>query len=180
VYSEYGIVERTTGEYEVDHDVPLEAGGSNDIANLWPEAAEPRPGFHEKDQVENYLHDQGCAGTMSCSMRSAQLPLTGWTFIGNNLSERWRPSPRRWRQHHRRHPRATSRSLPSLGRAQVDARPSSRRPCLELPVPSRTEPRPGHPQQLTDSGRRSRTRAARRRKPGRSVLQPAQAPAPWW
>src|SRR6266566_2578128 len=42
----------------------LEAGGSNDIANLWPEAAEPRPGFHEKDQVENYLHDQVCAGAM--------------------------------------------------------------------------------------------------------------------
>jgi hypothetical protein len=34
VYREYGIVERTTGEYEVDHLTPLEAGGSNDIANL--------------------------------------------------------------------------------------------------------------------------------------------------
>jgi hypothetical protein len=65
VYAEYGIVERTTGEYEVDHLVPLEAGGSNDIANLWPEAAEPRPGFHEKDQVENHLHDQVCAGRMN-------------------------------------------------------------------------------------------------------------------
>ena len=45
VYREYGIVERTTGEYEVDHLVALEDGGSNDIANLWPEAAEPRPGI---------------------------------------------------------------------------------------------------------------------------------------
>ncbi len=42
---------------EVDHLTPLEdltpleVGGSNDLANQWPEAAEPRPGFHEKDQV---------------------------------------------------------------------------------------------------------------------------------
>ena len=62
VYREYGIVERTTGQYEVDHLIALEDGGSNDIANLWPEAAEPKPGFHEKDQVENYLHEQVCAG----------------------------------------------------------------------------------------------------------------------
>jgi hypothetical protein len=65
VYREYGIVERTTGEFEVDHLEALELAGSNDIANLWPEAAEPRPGFHEKDQVENYLHDQVCGGVMS-------------------------------------------------------------------------------------------------------------------
>ena len=60
VYAEYGIAERTTGEYEVDHLVPLEVGGSNDVANLWPEAAEPRPGCHEKDAVEDYLHAQVC------------------------------------------------------------------------------------------------------------------------
>src|SRR5438128_4091524 len=59
------ILERTSGEYEVDHLVAFEDGGSNDIANLWPEAAEPRPGFHEKDQVENYLHDQVCTGRMN-------------------------------------------------------------------------------------------------------------------
>lgn len=40
-------------------------GGSNNIANLWPEAASPKPGFHEKDQVENYLHDQVCSGAIS-------------------------------------------------------------------------------------------------------------------
>ena len=48
VYREYGIAERTTGEYEVDHLEPLELAGSNDIANLWPEAAEPRPGVPRK------------------------------------------------------------------------------------------------------------------------------------
>ncbi len=62
VYSEYGIYHHERGEYEVDHYIPLELGGSNDIANLFPEAAEPKPGFHEKDKVENYLHAEVCAG----------------------------------------------------------------------------------------------------------------------
>jgi hypothetical protein len=65
VYREYGIRSHRAGQYEVDHLVSLELGGSNDIANLWPEAAEPRPGFHEKDRYENYLHDQVCQGAIS-------------------------------------------------------------------------------------------------------------------
>jgi len=60
VFKEYGIVSRTTGEYEVDHLISLELGGSNDISNLWPEPANPVPGFHEKDKVENYLHTLLC------------------------------------------------------------------------------------------------------------------------
>ena len=59
-YAEYGITSHTPGQYEVDHLVSLELGGSNDIANLWPELASPKPGFHEKDKVENYLHAQVC------------------------------------------------------------------------------------------------------------------------
>ncbi len=73
VYLEYGITSRTTGEYEVDHLISLELGGSNDISNLWPEAAQPTPGFHEKDKVENYLHTQVCSGTIS--LQEAQLKI---------------------------------------------------------------------------------------------------------
>lgn len=65
VYKEYGIPSHSPGQYEVDHLISLELGGSNDIANLWPEAANPTPGFHQKDKVENYLHDQVCSGKMS-------------------------------------------------------------------------------------------------------------------
>jgi hypothetical protein len=39
---------------------PLEAGGSNQIANLFPQPASPRPGFHEKDRLENSIHDRVC------------------------------------------------------------------------------------------------------------------------
>ena len=37
VYAEYGIVSHRPGEYEVDHLISLELGGSDDIKNLWPD-----------------------------------------------------------------------------------------------------------------------------------------------
>ncbi len=65
VYAEYGIPTHQPYEYEVDHHISLELGGSNDIANLWPEAAVPAPGFHEKDRVENELHRRVCKGEIT-------------------------------------------------------------------------------------------------------------------
>ena len=44
---------------ELDHLVPLELGGSNDITNLWPEVG-PLP--NPKDTVENALHRAVCDG----------------------------------------------------------------------------------------------------------------------
>jgi len=83
-YAEYGIQSHYAGQYEVDHLVPLELGGSNDIANLWPEAASPTPGFHQKDQVENYLHDQMCSGAIS--LREAQNEIaTNWLAVYNRM-----------------------------------------------------------------------------------------------
>lgn len=73
VYSEYGVKKHSPGQYEVDHLVSLELGGSNDIANLWPEAAEPRPGFHEKDQVEDYLHEQVCSGAITLQKAQGEI-----------------------------------------------------------------------------------------------------------
>ena len=84
VYAEYGIASHSPGEYEVDHLVSLELGGSNDIANLWPEAANPTPGFHQKDQVENYLHDQVCNGAIS--LHDAQVKIaTDWLSVYNSM-----------------------------------------------------------------------------------------------
>lgn len=84
VYAAYGIRSHAPGEYEIDHLISLELGGSNDIANLWPEAADPRPGFHEKDQVENYLHDQVCAGQESLQEAQAQIA-TNWLVVYEKL-----------------------------------------------------------------------------------------------
>ncbi len=86
VYAEYDIASHSPGEYEVDHLVSLELGGSNDIANLWPEAAFPKPGFHEKDKVENHLHDQVCSGAIS--LQQAQIGIaTNWLKVYNQMPQ---------------------------------------------------------------------------------------------
>ncbi len=85
-YAEYGITRHVAGQYEVDHLVSLELGGSNDIANLWPEAAQPKPGFHEKDQVENYLHNQVCNGKIT--LKEAQIEIaTNWLTTYHRMSQ---------------------------------------------------------------------------------------------
>lgn len=75
VYGAYGIGRRFDGsDGEVDHLVPLELGGSNARANLFPEAA---PGARQKDRLENALHAEVCSGRLS--LRAAQrLIATNW------------------------------------------------------------------------------------------------------
>jgi len=84
VYDEYGINSHAPGQYEVDHLVSLELGGSNDIANLWPELASPKPGFHEKDKVENYLHAQVCSGSVSLQQAQQEIS-TNWLVVYNQM-----------------------------------------------------------------------------------------------
>jgi hypothetical protein len=74
VYAEYGAsYPQSTGAYEVDHFIPLEIGGSNDIKNLWLEPATPTPGFHQKDQFENFEHDQLCNGAISAAEAQSRM-----------------------------------------------------------------------------------------------------------
>lgn len=86
VFAEYNITHHSPGEYEVDHLISLELGGSNDIANLWSEPAEPRPGFHEKDKVENYLHEQVCSDALT--LQQAQVEIAGnWLAVYQRLPQ---------------------------------------------------------------------------------------------
>jgi hypothetical protein len=68
VEREYGL---PAGHYgrtlEIDHIVPLELGGSNAMANLFPER---QPGYHTKDRLENEAHRVVCSG--SIGLRAAQ------------------------------------------------------------------------------------------------------------
>ncbi len=75
--SEYRISPDETEEYVVDHLISTSLGGSNDLANLWPQRQDPRPGFHEKDRVEQFLKTEVCAGRMS--LEEAQ----------NRLADNW-------------------------------------------------------------------------------------------
>jgi hypothetical protein len=71
VYRAYKIKRHFNGRNgEVDHLVSLELGGTNATANLFPEAASPRPASHEKDRLENRLHDLVCSGEVT--LRRAQ------------------------------------------------------------------------------------------------------------
>lgn len=59
----YNVVDKCPGpEFEIDHLIPLEVGGSNDPKNLWPQPIEQA---REKDKVERHLHELVCQGKMS-------------------------------------------------------------------------------------------------------------------
>lgn len=78
VFREYGIPWSLHSNYEVDHLISLELGGSNDISNLWPESYEIKNGSRTKDVFENYLHREMCAGRLS-------LPIAQREISGNWL-----------------------------------------------------------------------------------------------
>lgn len=66
VFTAYRVAfPQPTGAYELDHLIPLELGGDNDNRNLWPQPSEPLPGFNQKDELENLLHERVCSGAMS-------------------------------------------------------------------------------------------------------------------
>ena len=75
VFREYGIDPARSSEYEVDHLISLELGGSNDITNLWPEPYASPEGARVKDRVENWLHRQVCAGLID--LGTAQREIAG-------------------------------------------------------------------------------------------------------
>ena len=71
-----------SGKIEIDHLISRELGGADDIRNLWPECYEPAPpapklnpvwGAHKKDRLENELHKEACAGTITLDQARAAL-----------------------------------------------------------------------------------------------------------
>jgi hypothetical protein len=69
---QYGYSDTRLSDYEEDHLIPLEVGGSPSSArNLWPEPHDARltdgtkAGSYAKDGLENYLHARVCDGAIS-------------------------------------------------------------------------------------------------------------------
>lgn len=77
-YREYGITSREPGEYEVDHLISLELGGSNSVKNLWPESFRTEPwNAHVKDRLENKLHEMICSGEIDIKVAQREIA-TDW------------------------------------------------------------------------------------------------------
>jgi hypothetical protein len=71
---------RTGSSLEIDHIISLQLGGSNDIANLYPEGLFANPGYRVKDKLENRLHDLVCDGQMT--LRTVQRGIAkGWQAL---------------------------------------------------------------------------------------------------
>jgi hypothetical protein len=77
----YGLEGKRLADYELDHLVSLEVGGAPaDVANLWPEPWYGNNSAHQKDAVENYLHEQVCRGAMQLVDAQRQIA-TNWTAV---------------------------------------------------------------------------------------------------
>jgi hypothetical protein len=78
---EYAEADTDPRDYEEDHLIPLELGGHpTDPKNLWPEAyvtSVQDGGARDKDKVENYLHDEVCAGRIPLAAAQREIA-TDW------------------------------------------------------------------------------------------------------
>lgn len=67
----YGFADTNMKDYEEDHFISLELGGSpSDPKNLWPE---PHPSYNEKDKVENYLNEKVCSGELTLAKAQQEI-----------------------------------------------------------------------------------------------------------
>lgn len=82
VFKEYGIPYASSSDYEVDHIISLELGGSNDIKNLFPESYLIKNGARIKDKLENYLHKKVCNGSMTIQEAQKEIS-TDWVKYYN-------------------------------------------------------------------------------------------------
>lgn len=82
---EYGYSDTSLKDYEEDHLISLELGGTpTSEANLWPEPYNTTLNAKEKDKVENYLHEQVCSGKVT--LQQAQLQIANnWEDIYQQL-----------------------------------------------------------------------------------------------
>lgn len=79
-YPAYGVAHSV--RTELDHQVPLELGGSNDAKNLWPEPETSIP--NAKDYVEDAARVAVCSGRMT--LASAQIAIAkNWVSLGQQL-----------------------------------------------------------------------------------------------
>jgi hypothetical protein len=65
VFHEYGLSHARPGDFEVDYLITPGLGGSDDVANLWPQPHASQWNSYVKDQLEDHLHHMVCHGQIS-------------------------------------------------------------------------------------------------------------------
>jgi hypothetical protein len=81
---DYGYTDTNMSNYEEDHLISLELGGSpTDTKNLWPEPYNIPNGARVKDRLENLLHKMVCNGTIPLATAQYEIA-TNWYLYYNN------------------------------------------------------------------------------------------------
>ncbi|HEU4699163.1 MAG TPA: hypothetical protein VFS40_08285 [Gemmatimonadales bacterium] len=94
VYLSYGITNRRPRQYEVDHLISLQLGGSNSIRNLWPESYLTEPwNAYVKDALENELHRRVCKEGLDLATAQREIA-TDWIAAYRKYFRTDRPLPR--------------------------------------------------------------------------------------
>ncbi len=102
VYQEYGMYHHTPRQYEVDHLISLELGGSNSIRNLWPQPYFTQPwNAHVKDQLENQLHREVCSGQIDLTLAQKEIA-SDWIAAYKQVFHTDKPLADRERKRYRR------------------------------------------------------------------------------
>ncbi len=125
VYAEYGIMNHQPGDYEVDHLVSLELGGSNSIRNLWPQSYKTQPwNAHVKDQLENKLHEMICSGQIDMATAQHEIA-TDWIAAYKKYFNTDTPLSGSYQVHNRRHPLTEETSPPISSPGEPAAPPET-------------------------------------------------------
>ena len=87
VYKLYKIDPKSS-DFEIDHLISLELGGSNSVQNLWPQSYNTLPlNAYKKDRLENKLHSLVCNGNLDLDTAQKTIA-TDWVsaykkYVGN-------------------------------------------------------------------------------------------------
>ena len=76
ILEEYGLPGGPHPDYEIDHLIPLDLGGADDDANLWPQprrSIEPVWNAERKDRLEWALADLVCSGRLDLSAAQREI-----------------------------------------------------------------------------------------------------------
>jgi hypothetical protein len=91
VFDRYGTGRPDLG-YNIDHLIPASLGGSNQIANLWPQPLSAEWSWHKKNTLERRLRKLVCRGQLDLKKAQQEIA-TDWVsaykkYVGDPVQKR--------------------------------------------------------------------------------------------